>query len=66
MREFTTSINYQLRKGGEYTKENQLNRLTMIAEKKYLMSSATGHQADLREGFVTTDDYDINRCTASG
>ena len=32
MREFTTSINYQLRKGGEYTKENQLNRLTMIAE----------------------------------
>lgn len=32
IREFTTSINYQLRKGGEYTKENQLNRLTMIAE----------------------------------
>ena len=32
IREFTTVINYQLRKGGEYTKENQLNRLTMIAE----------------------------------
>ena len=32
IREFTTTINYQLRKGGEYTKENQLNRLTMIAE----------------------------------
>ena len=24
IREFTTTINYQLRKGGEYTKENQL------------------------------------------
>ena len=32
IREFSTSINYQLRKGGEYTKDNQLNRLTMIAE----------------------------------
>ena len=32
IREFTTSINYQLRKGGDYTKENQVNRLTMIAE----------------------------------
>ena len=32
IREFSTSINYQLRKGGEYTKDNQLNRLTMVAE----------------------------------
>ena len=32
IREFNTSINYQLRKGGEYTKDNQLNRLTMVAE----------------------------------
>ena len=32
IREFITSINYQLRKGGEYTKDNQLNRLTMVAE----------------------------------
>ena len=32
IREFSTSINYQLRKGGEYTKDNQLNRLTLVAE----------------------------------
>ena len=32
VREYTTTINYQLVKGGEYTKENQLNRLTMIGE----------------------------------
>ncbi len=32
IREFSTVINYQLRRGGEYTKDNQLNRLTMIAE----------------------------------
>ena len=32
IREFTTTINYQLRKGGDYAKENQLNRLTSIAE----------------------------------
>ena len=32
IREFTTIINYQLRRGGDYTKENQLNRLTMISE----------------------------------
>ena len=31
-REFTTQIDYRLRKGGDYTKESHLNRLTMIAE----------------------------------
>lgn len=32
IRQFSTSIDYRLKKGGEYTKHNHLNRLTMIAE----------------------------------
>ena len=32
LRQYSTTINYRLRRGGEYTKDNHLNRLTTIAE----------------------------------
>jgi hypothetical protein len=32
VRQFITTIDYRLKKGGDYTKDNHLNRLTMIAE----------------------------------
>ncbi len=41
-RQYITSIDYRLKKGGDYSKENHLNRLTMIAEivKRILFNNA--------------------------
>ena len=54
IREFTTTINYQLRKGGEYTKENQLNRLTMIAEvvKRLLFDNRNYESGNITNWYV--------------
>ena len=62
IREYTTEIDYQLRRGGDYTKENQLNRLTMIAEiiKRLLFNNRnyeTGNITNWYSGQVISVEY---------
>jgi len=65
IREYTTEIDYQLRRGGDYTKENQLNRLTMIAEiiKRLLFNNRnyeTGNITNWYSGQVISVEYARN------